>query len=458
MNLKTRLMAGLAMVLAGAAMATASGAIVALSTLRPSAPVFPSTDAGDWDISLSKGGLYTVTLHPDGRVDMVSDPEAQSGYEPVVGGYFTYRVPPADVAAVLAQAKAAGFWGLRSHYDGFAPDPAGYNYKVSIRVGGQSKSVREYLGLEAGMPKRVKALEDAIGQAAHVSMWEHAELRTLDVLDGAHFDYRSQQAATLVARAAGDEAVRNEVLLAMLDRNVPVEGGMTPYKFSIPVGDMEWPHKMPPLIELAAAGGRVPVVKRLIDMGALRSGEVVDPEKLNDVFREAVGSDSLAVVDLVLTQKPPMELYDLHRYDYPPTDVMPGSAPRGVSALFYVRSSPDAHEAAAIVERLIAAGARVDATNWDGTSVLMALSRNPGAADVLLKHGADINARDNKGRTALTRSRIAEEAIWLLDHGADPCVRGSQGEALIDHAKEWAPVIPAWAAVYKRLQAACPAA
>lgn len=52
----------------------------------------------------------------------------------------------------------------------------------------------------------------------------------------------------------------------------------------------------------------------------------------------------------------------------------------------------------------------------------------------LVGQGADVNARDENGRTPLHVARRADHTQALLDHGADPTLRDDHGLRAVDHA------------------------
>ncbi|HTW38646.1 MAG TPA: ankyrin repeat domain-containing protein [Steroidobacteraceae bacterium] len=85
----------------------------------------------------------------------------------------------------------------------------------------------------------------------------------------------------------------------------------------------------------------------------------------------------------------------------------------------------------AVIERLVKAGANPDSANADGETALMVLARtdNVEAARFLIRHGADVNARERlTGQTALmwAAARSEPEMVGLLLHyGANPNVRSA---------------------------------
>jgi ankyrin repeat protein len=79
----------------------------------------------------------------------------------------------------------------------------------------------------------------------------------------------------------------------------------------------------------------------------------------------------------------------------------------------------------------IDAGLRVPANRDGDTLLMMAASRNDGAAvRLLLERGAGVDRRSRSGATALMRAAergALEVARILLDHGADPALMGGPG-------------------------------
>lgn len=124
-----------------------------------------------------------------------------------------------------------------------------------------------------------------------------------------------------------------------------------------------------------------------------------------------------------------------------------------------------------IMKRLLEAGAKVDAADYNGmtllvesgffdpdvTEVLLGAGANVNAIDgkyetalmkasgfgfkqsvkVLIEHRADVNLKDSKGRTALMHAstgRFSDAIPLLLENGADPNVRDNEGKTALDLA------------------------
>jgi ankyrin repeat protein len=93
---------------------------------------------------------------------------------------------------------------------------------------------------------------------------------------------------------------------------------------------------------------------------------------------------------------------------------------------------------AALVEKLVVAGASVNAKNAKGATPLMeaAALDSISVAEVLLKHGANESAADPHGRTILMAASSADFARRLLEAGADANARDHTGVTALMYATE----------------------
>ncbi|WP_419804429.1 ankyrin repeat domain-containing protein [Terriglobus sp.] len=97
---------------------------------------------------------------------------------------------------------------------------------------------------------------------------------------------------------------------------------------------------------------------------------------------------------------------------------------------------------------LLAKGAQLEARDNFGDTAL-ALSANasqPGAMSALLAHGAQVNTRNNKGVTPLmiaARTGNLQTVKLLLTHGADPNLKDNTGKTAADYARTERDLSPA---------------
>ncbi len=83
-----------------------------------------------------------------------------------------------------------------------APITDNATYRLSVTVGGHTKTLEDYVGVAAGMPKAVSALEDGVDRLAGTDRWLLGDTSTLTSLQAEGWDFHGAQAAQTLARAA----------------------------------------------------------------------------------------------------------------------------------------------------------------------------------------------------------------------------------------------------------------
>lgn len=96
------------------------------------------------------------------------------------------------------------------------------------------------------------------------------------------------------------------------------------------------------------------------------------------------------------------------------------------------------------VAALVFRGARVDAVSQNAQKnqplhAALALGKNPSAIELLVAHGADVNATQAGGFTAIFSAAAANRidlAEMLMEHGANPHHASDEGKTPADFARE----------------------
>lgn len=147
---------------------------VALVSCAPGATSAESTamnpeSASNVEIRLARGAcfgfcpVYTVTITGAGEVRY----EGRNFVNVV--GQRTATIPAADVARLVARFDEVGFNNLQDAYRANVSDLP--SYSVTLVRDGHTKTVVDYGGVDAGMPRAIRDLEAEIDRVAGTAQW-----------------------------------------------------------------------------------------------------------------------------------------------------------------------------------------------------------------------------------------------------------------------------------------------
>ena len=373
---------------------------------------------------------YKLTIHGDGRVEF-------DGLATDVTGHLAYEVAPSDVDALVADLRRQNLWSVQDAYVSAATDSA--NILLTLDLGGQHKTIRDYVGQDAGMPDTVTSAEAAMDSLAGVDRWIHVSQDSLSDLDALHFDYTGQAGANLLVNVIEDSDAEDAVALALLDRHASLAGKTSTYPDGDAPDETKWP------VDAAFEGGRTALVGPLIGAGALLKEGKPEQVRINSAFRTAIEAGDLEDAKKIGTFHPAVT-YGVTYTDYdtdPSTDKT-----LAVPLLFDVQAGSDT--ALETVRYLVSLGADPKGKNEDGATTLEKLCDNAEIVKYLIGMGVDINAKDNDGNTALLEVDDEDAAVFLLDSGADATVQNGFGDTIFSQADFHAwPKVQAWLKAHK---------
>ncbi|HEY2362230.1 MAG TPA: ankyrin repeat domain-containing protein [Candidatus Angelobacter sp.] len=375
------------------------------------------------------------------------------------GGYVAFTgvhrglVPQSNVIELVKLFEKADYYSLRDEYTSSVTDNP--TQTTSISIDGRQKQVVDYVGLSAGMPLAVAQLELAIDRLSGAERWTRGTSETMAALEAEHWDFKSKAASTTLARAAqyGNADVVRDLALG----GVPLTGvqdsagfapigGDTPLEVAASRGDLAMarallqagagssPRALAVSLVNAAGSGNIDSLRLLLDNGApITSRDVMG----RTVLMAAAASGYPEMVNEVLKRKTDPNLFAT---PLPPcTEEMKKNdncrefaEGDGETALMEAVSRtdydvpPEGVDRLEVVRLLLAAGAEVNARDKQGNTALMHCRDDVEQVELLLKAGADPNVRNLEGETALSKSYDDEVKQLLIKHGAVPAAKEAE--------------------------------
>ena len=369
---------------------------------------------------------YMVEIHGDGAV--LYDGRS---YVAITGSHRA-SVSSGVVSETVEAFRAADYFSLKDKYMWGATDLP--TYKTSISIDGRTKEVVDYAGQAVGMPESVSKLEETIDSLSGVERWTKGNGETVPALMQEKFDFTSPKASEFLANVAqrGDaEAVRDLIAAGVIVSPEPVQPrlGMpgTALENAAQRGDVEMlrallsagikdPDAKTEALKRASSAGKMDGIRLLIGSGA-------DPTA-PDVLIQASASGILTVVQEILKYKP-----DVNSRGQGGTTALIAC----LQAYHYKDKDVNLKE---VVRMLVDAGADPNLADNKGKTPLIANSQNLDIAQMLIAHGANVNARASDGFTPLLNAGTVELTRFLLEHGADPFAKDDRGETALDWAKQ----------------------
>jgi hypothetical protein len=316
---------------------------------------------------------YEVTIHGDGRVIFTAS--ASHGFAEILHqgvvwpGTHEDRIDPRTVAALFKQFQKAGFFDLRSSYR--AAILHGATYVLTVDTGRRHKSVEDYVGQQAGMPRVVTELEDAVDKVAGTDRWLRGT-GLIAWLEGQHFDFHSPEAAQLAVSGANSRRADEAMVPALIDHGAPLDSE---------VSNPNFPRYTPvvagfSLMESAIQLGQLRLFNKLVATGWV---DRVGKARVAQLFARYAAGCSPVLVDAAADAGIDIDEPDLQR---------------GRTALANLANVATAHlcgnreaERLATAQRLLARGANPNHRDNVGQTPLFAVP-NPDMVDLLQAHGA----------------------------------------------------------------------
>ena len=336
-------------------------------------------------------------------------------------------------------------------------------YYLTITIDGRAKRVTDYMGIQAGMPAIITELEDEVDALGGTKLWIEGGDGFIDSLYAEKYDFKSFDAQVMLKQAARMDKV--ETVRDLLEAGVPLkqlprpdgqgqestlesDGWLSSASLEPKILRILIDHQASKndqtdkdrALSRAARTGHVEAVQMLIAYGAnpnvdlnrmTPSGPLL-PEPAKDgkegsILINAASSGNPDMIREILQYHPKLELRDQ----------------RGRTAVLAVVGGSYGNENLNHVQclRVLAeAGANINARDDNGGTALHFASE-PEVVEELLRLGAKVNARNENGETPVFTAWNAKAVQLLIQHGADLTIRNRRGETIFDASKYKSPEV-----------------
>lgn len=384
------------------------------------------------------------------------------GYVTAVGSHGA----TADPAAVRELAKkfiADDFYSMNSVYEAGVTDCPTYN--LSISVDGQAKSVRDYMGSWIGMPQAISELEDDVDNFAQTKRWIEGTEDLTGALKAEGFNFNSYDAQVILKEAATRGQTRT--VQELLDAGVPLKPRPAPQQRENSMGALfehvGWlnaasshPETLKVLLDAgasannqddlnmallhAARAGKLDSVRELIAAGADPNADFskqVDEESFGGMTATFTGGAGSVLIGAA-TAGNPEQVREILRY-HPDLEARDRQGNTAVIAASEDSGNAPEEDRAGCIRLLVQAGANVNAKNNQGNTALHETFLTA-VEKTLLTLGADVNAKNNDGETPIFTTVDNDAVALYIQHGADLSIRNNKGQTAVEAAGDHGPL------------------
>lgn len=392
-------------------------------------------------MTLSRSGCYgtcpaySVEITGDGSVIYKGESFV------VVTGEHRDHLSSEQVTEILEAFRKADYFSLKDKYSYMVTDCP--TYRTSFRIDQIEKAVTDYVGEEAGMPEAVSDLEMTIDRVVGTSKWISGTADTVQALKKEGWDFKSPEAAKTLARASQEG--RSDFVKDLLAQGVGVTGesenGNSALSAAALAGDAATVRALikagagktdlsmkTKALAGAAQSGDADLVRLLLDYGGDPKRMIQSERGSSTVLMAAANSAVPKIVEMILAQHPDVNARD----------------EKGRTALWYISDASSYWDEkrhadrARTIHLLARAGADLDAQDDEGNTALHS-AYDANVARALIEDGANVNIQNEKGETPLMTNFSADVAKLLVGAGANVHARNHEGKTALELSRQLEP-------------------